>query len=240
MTATSGGERFLGSDRRRGVARVVIHCVTAAAKRTHQGQTRGMPPNWFLCDRSANLILSAMVPWKRGRTSNVSMGEVQRWQERANEIAHRLQGYKGVPLSAGNLAGQVTGYQDEGAGVDEVLAVLKSAGQVPRSIIAARRLPRSGLAAGLAGPGREVPDRRGLGLRARRRFRRHRVVPDLRLAGGVGHQRLRRRTRRRGHDGLPGPAACGIWPGRIAGEPLTRAGTGPASGASPSSKYPSA
>ena len=54
----------------------------------------------------------------------------------ANEIAHRLQGYKGVALSAGNLAGQVTGYRDEGASVDQVLAVLQSVGQAPRSLIA--------------------------------------------------------------------------------------------------------
>jgi hypothetical protein len=52
-----------------------------------------------------------------------------------NQIAHHLAGHPGLRLSAGNLAGQVTGYQDEGAGVDEVLAVLIADGQTTRALI---------------------------------------------------------------------------------------------------------
>jgi hypothetical protein len=52
-----------------------------------------------------------------------------------NEIAHRLAGHRGLKLSAGNLAGQVTGNQDQGAGVDEVLAVLIKSGQTTRATI---------------------------------------------------------------------------------------------------------
>jgi hypothetical protein len=52
-----------------------------------------------------------------------------------NEVAHHLAGRKDVQLSAGQLAGQVTGYQNEGAGVDEVLAVLLKAGQCRRDTV---------------------------------------------------------------------------------------------------------
>ena len=52
-----------------------------------------------------------------------------------NEMAHHLTGHKGLRLSAGNLAGQVTDFQDEGAGVDDVLAVLIKSGQTTRAAI---------------------------------------------------------------------------------------------------------
>ncbi len=52
-----------------------------------------------------------------------------------NEMAHRLTGWSDIQLSTGNLMGQVTGYQNEGAGLDEVLAVLIKSGQCLRSLI---------------------------------------------------------------------------------------------------------
>lgn len=53
----------------------------------------------------------------------------------ANEVAQRLAGRKGVLLSAGNLAGQVTGYRDDGASIQDVFAMLTKKGQVARSLI---------------------------------------------------------------------------------------------------------
>lgn len=52
-----------------------------------------------------------------------------------NEIAQRRAGRKDVLLSAGNLAGQVTGYRDAGAAIQEVLPVLRDKGQCPRSLV---------------------------------------------------------------------------------------------------------
>ena len=52
-----------------------------------------------------------------------------------NEVAERVAGRKDVRLSAGNLAGQVTGYRNAGASVQDVFAVLITKGQVPRSLI---------------------------------------------------------------------------------------------------------
>ena len=52
-----------------------------------------------------------------------------------NEVAHHLAGRKDIQLSAGELAGQVTGYQNEGAGVDKVLAVLLESGQCRRATV---------------------------------------------------------------------------------------------------------
>jgi hypothetical protein len=53
-----------------------------------------------------------------------------------NQMAHKIAGRKDRKLSAGYLAGLVTGHRDEGASVDDVLTVLKSKGQCLRSTVA--------------------------------------------------------------------------------------------------------
>jgi len=113
-----------------------------------------------------------------------------------------------MSLSAGNLAGQVTGYRDEGAGVDQVLAVLQSAGQTPRSLVAQNDYRGQDWPQGWQAK-RSSSASPPPGTAGTTRFRRHRVLPDLRLARGIGTPRLRRRARRRGHHGLPRPAAYG-------------------------------
>lgn len=51
------------------------------------------------------------------------------------EIAHERAGHRKILLSAGSLAGQVTGHQDDGAAIQDVLPVLRDNGLCPASLI---------------------------------------------------------------------------------------------------------
>lgn len=84
--------------------------------------------DWLKCVDLSHAVLEILD--QDGYSLCHSFGGTQ-----ANEMAHVLLGRDQVQLSAGNLAGQVTGYRDAGAGVDEVLAVITSVGQVARSVI---------------------------------------------------------------------------------------------------------
>ena len=95
----------------------------AVRRPRHRAAARptGVPVGRLISDRSAKCILPAVLSWKRGARSDVSMGEVRRWQERAGETAHAMRGDRDRCLAAG-----MDGYLSKPVNAQEMIGLIES------------------------------------------------------------------------------------------------------------------